>query len=419
MIGASSPRAQSQTLGPDFAAAYTADNLSFVPGVPSPYGGIQFKEGSPNKLLVVGQAEALAAAIYEIDVTRDATGHVNGFAGTAAWLANCPEASGGLTYGPGGVLLYTTYSSNTLGQIKPGSTGPDKVVDLTALGVAPSTGGLAITPSGFPGAGKLRITTYDGGNWYDADLVPDGAGTFDVNNVVLGVNLGGGGSESVEHVDSSYPAFSVQSVLIANWDDEAVYAYELDGSGDPVLATERVFLECCAYFYMGSTTDAQTGDFLFADWDSGDMVTVVKFSADWIGTNYCGPANLNSSGQSGVMAAWGFEVVAANSVRLDAAQLPANQWGMFVNSMTQGFVNPPGSQGNLCLGGAIGRYKQDIKNSGAGGQFSVQLDLTQTPTPGGPVAIQPGETWHFQAWYRDLNPGATSNFTDGLTILFQ
>ena len=138
-----------------------------------------------------------------------------------------------------------------------------------------------------------------------------------------------------------------------------------------------------------------------------------------IGSSYCGPANLNSSGQPALLTAFGSDAVAANSVRLDASQLATGQFGMFLNSMSQGFVIPPGSQGNLCLSGAIGRYKQDIMNSGAGGEFSLQLDLANTPTPGGPVAIQSGETWYFQAWYRDNNPGATSNFTDGVSITFQ
>ena len=34
------------------------------------------------------------------------------------------------------------------------------------------------------------------------------------------------------------------------------------------------------------------------------------------------------------------------------------------------------------------------------------------------VAIQPGETWNFQLWYRDNNPQTTSNFTDAISIFF-
>ena len=32
------------------------------------------------------------------------------------------------------------------------------------------------------------------------------------------------------------------------------------------------------------------------------------------------------------------------------------------------------------------------------------------------VAVQPGDTYNFQCWYRDI--GNTNNFTDGVSILF-
>ena len=57
--------------------------------------------------------------------------------------------------------------------------------------------------------------------------------------------------------------------------------------------------------------------------------------------------------------------------------------------------------------------------SGATGEISLQLDLTQTPTPTGFVSALAGEDWNYQAWFRDTVAGsATSNFTDGLEIVF-
>ena len=135
-----------------------------------------------------------------------------------------------------------------------------------------------------------------------------------------------------------------------------------------------------------------------------------------IGTTYCDPANVNSSGMAGVLTATGSETVADNDVLLTATQLPVNQFGFFLNSKSQGAVMPPGSSGILCLSGAIGRYNAFIQSSGATGEFELQLDLTDTPTPGGHVAIQAGETWYFQSWYRDVGP--TNNFTDGVCITF-
>lgn len=141
-----------------------------------------------------------------------------------------------------------------------------------------------------------------------------------------------------------------------------------------------------------------------------------------IGTNYC-TAVPNSTGQAAEISAVGSVNVVDNDVTLIATNLPDNSFGYFLNSMTQGFVMNPGtSMGNLCLGGAIGRYSalDEVQNSGLTGQFELQIDLTMTPTPTGFVAIMPGETWNFQAWYRDLVAGvSTSNFTDAISITFQ
>ena len=104
---------------------------------------------------------------------------------------------------------------------------------------------------------------------------------------------------------------------------------------------------------------------------------------------------------------------------LFAFQMPSNKFGYFLASQTQGFVaNPGGSQGNLCLGGGIARYSKQVQSTGASGEFSMVVDLTDIPSPyNGPVL--PGETWNFQAWFRDVNPMTTSNFTQGYSILFQ
>lgn len=136
------------------------------------------------------------------------------------------------------------------------------------------------------------------------------------------------------------------------------------------------------------------------------------------GTNYC-TSNPNSTGLPGTLSATGSDVVADDDLTLHASQLPANQFGFLIASQTQGFVsNPGGSQGDLCLGGQILRFSSQTQSSGAAGEFSVEVDLTFFPPPyGGPVL--PGQTWNFQAWYRDVNPMPTSNFTDGRSVLFK
>ena len=86
---------------------------------------------------------------------------------------------------------------------------------------------------------------------------------------------------------------------------------------------------------------------------------------------------------------------------------PGPPHGYFFASQTQDFIaNPGGSQGNLCLGGNIDRFL--VLSSGSYGSFWLNL----------PQWAMPGETWNFQAWFRDNNPGPTSNFTDGVSVLF-
>ena len=136
-----------------------------------------------------------------------------------------------------------------------------------------------------------------------------------------------------------------------------------------------------------------------------------------IGTSYC-MANANSTGAAASIIATGSAAVADNDVTLVASDLPTNQFGFFLASLNQGFVaNPGGSEGNLCLGGVIGRYNGlgQVAPSNAMGELSIAIDLTAIPTPQGTVAAVPGDNYNFQAWFRD---NGTSNLTDGYTVMF-
>ncbi|MCP3917724.1 MAG: hypothetical protein GY711_19445 [bacterium] len=146
----------------------------------------------------------------------------------------------------------------------------------------------------------------------------------------------------------------------------------------------------------------------------GSIVTVIPMP---VGTSYCGPAIPNSTSFPGEITGIGSPVADSNALMLTASQLPPGQFGYFLVGQTQGFFNPPGSQGLICLNGNIGRYNQ-IANIIQGPTGSIQADLTALPV-NPPQAAMAGETWNFQCWYRDLNPTLTSNFTDGLTVTFQ
>jgi len=142
----------------------------------------------------------------------------------------------------------------------------------------------------------------------------------------------------------------------------------------------------------------------------------VASSGGNVGTPYCA-ANPNASGQVGLLTASGSTDVSQNDLTLTASQLPPNQFCLFVTSQTQAFVpNPGGSNGNLCLGGQIGRYMNNIVNAGPAGVATLQVDLTAVPLSNSLYAVQAGDTVNFQLWHRD-GP-TTSNFTQGLEITF-
>lgn len=156
-----------------------------------------------------------------------------------------------------------------------------------------------------------------------------------------------------------------------------------------------------------------SGVVLISDRQSG--LFVVWFGDTLLGENYCSPAVVNSTGLPGRMRATGSSDVSSNDVTLTATHLPPGKLGYFITSQAQGSFMPPGSQGFLCLGGSIGRYNASV---GQGPSITLDIDLSSMPLNPA-TAVQAGETWNFQCWYRDDNPGSTSNFTDGISVTFQ
>ena len=151
--------------------------------------------------------------------------------------------------------------------------------------------------------------------------------------------------------------------------------------------------------------------------DTTDLVDIFNVTTP-MGTSFC-TANPNSTGQAAGITAVGSDEAAANFVTLAASDMPPHRLGMFLAGQTQGFIPfAGGSQGHLCLVGVMARYSAQPLATGSGGAFALQIDLDTIPTT--PIhSVLPGETWSFQAWYRDSNPGATSNFTGGVSVLFQ
>lgn len=149
----------------------------------------------------------------------------------------------------------------------------------------------------------------------------------------------------------------------------------------------------------------------------GEVWMVDRESCSSIGTPYCGPAVPNTTGGPGRLGAGGVAQAGGEPLLLVGEDLPVGEPAVLLASLTQAFVQPPGSDGNLCLGGQLARFK-GIQVVGQHGTAEFPVDTNSIPTSP-PSVVQPGEGWSFQVWHRDQNPQATSNFTPGLQIDFQ
>lgn len=138
-----------------------------------------------------------------------------------------------------------------------------------------------------------------------------------------------------------------------------------------------------------------------------------------IGTPFC-TAVPNSTGVTGKCHVSGSQVAADNATTLAVTDIPAGEFALLVNGPATAFIqNPGGSVGNLCVAGGVGRFMGDFQTSSPSGTVFFPINTQAMPRPNGQpavVAIQAGETWHFQGWHRD---GVDSNFTEATSVTFQ
>jgi hypothetical protein len=277
--------ASALTLGPDFAADYSAVSLGSVSGVPSNYGGLTFLPTDPNKILLGGAANTASGRLYSVNLVRDATTQkITGFSGTPTAFGDVGDYNdGGVVFGPGGVLFTAQWNVNNLGQTKPGSSDEDRVDALAGLGIGGSSiSALNFVPTGFGGAGQAKVVTYSAGQWHDLSLTSDGAGTFDLSASRVDLdpstttidNLPGG-PEGFVYINSGNPGFSNDSMLVSAYANNTVDTYEVDTNGNPVLSSRRTFLSGLVGA-EGAVIDPITGDFLFSTFGGGSQIVRVS-----------------------------------------------------------------------------------------------------------------------------------------------
>ena len=136
-----------------------------------------------------------------------------------------------------------------------------------------------------------------------------------------------------------------------------------------------------------------------------------------LGSTIC-EGQANSSGDAAELAVTGFEDPGFGYLHLSATQVPTGQAVFFLAGTQAALIqNPGGSQGDLCLGGNLARFNRpgEFGLADSAGSFALSIDPFSMPvSPTRPILS--GETWYFQAWYRD---SGTSNFTSAVGVPFQ
>ena len=212
---------------------------------------------------------------------------------------------------------------------------------------------------------------------------------------------------------------TAQTVTMSNDAGALANFSTVDTPGNPAVSMATFAADLTQ---LGTTTITFTATDDGTPVAAADFVVQILVTAPLpIGSDLCAPNAVNSTGNSGLLWAGGSDVATANNVTLYVADLPGTAFGYFVTSQSTGVLTMPGgSQGNMCLNGAdIGRYNNAPIQSSPEGVASQILDLTQIPHPVlGSTAALAGQTLGWQLWYRDMNPGATSNWTNAVRVTF-
>ena len=264
------------TVNSYYAGSYSASSLGSVANLPPLYGGLTFKYDDPNTIIIGGDANTADGKLYSVGVVRGAGNHITGFSGSAVFFADGAYNDGGVVYGPNNVLFLARWPVVALGQTKAGSTITDKIIDLNSLGVspAPTPGGLMFVPAGFPGAGQLKVVSYDDSRWYTLGYTPDGSGTYDITSATFQVTISGG-PEGIFYVPAGSPLFTVPSVLVSEYSNNSIGAYVIDANGDPIPGTRRDFITALNGA-EGAAIDPLTGDFLFSTFGGDNQIILVQ-----------------------------------------------------------------------------------------------------------------------------------------------
>ncbi len=129
---------------------------------------------------------------------------------------------------------------------------------------------------------------------------------------------------------------------------------------------------------------------------------------------------VNSTGLGARLEAEGGSSITSDDVTLAVTQLPANTTVLMLMAMNTSRL--PFGDGRICIAGLSKIFRlPPALNSGPTGSvrggpgYVAVTNTALVPVPGG---IQAGDTWNFQAFYRDVAGCAGFNISNGVSVTF-
>lgn len=255
----------------------------------------------------------------------------------------------------------------------------------------------------------------------EGSLAVDGSAFASLMDIESDANMVIRGTGRVDMHDTEWNGeITVQNEgLIRFFPDNTVTSVvRLLGNARMVVVTEAANVPAGAVsaltgVIIGMNPDGTTSSFAF-ERDPGTTLTVSTGSNLPIGMTFCSQSIPNSTGAVAHIEAFGNDISEVGILRLQATQMPFNSTSFFFLGTAPAFVSIP--NGEVCIGGNVGRLQQQIMSSGQTASISLELDIFDLP--GNPnYTAMPGDTLVFQAWMRDSDAGSpTFRFSDARTV---
>ncbi len=245
-------------------------NLGIVPA-PS---AMQFSPDG-STLYISGAGNQPGSLLYSAPVIRDVTGRIVGFQ-AATLVAVVSYIDAGLEVGPNGVIFFTTYPTNQLGEIVNGV-----VYEFPLPAAVGTSGGMTFVPSSQPNAGTMLVSSFSNGGIYAVTLTANPNGTFTPSSASLFAQMPSSAIEALQYVPSG-PFEGDLLVADFTWPGAVLRRIDIDpSSGQPFGGASTPQLhDLITNFPMqvGMAFDPITRDLFITDWLTFSLFQIRGFN---------------------------------------------------------------------------------------------------------------------------------------------